>query len=199
MTIYRQWVPHFLLFNSPEIIVKTKWVRSKITDFYNWHFGVIAQDGSWICVLMLCLKSVCQVVVGICKAHLMQYLNNSSKWMSPSPTQRCVLKRQICLCNSLLSCGALDWIRGTRFLCFMALQGESLELENVLSDFITCRLFYWCVLFVKSSQTEYCSHSCQNHYRVMAKSGDGGINHPFDVWRLKKWQASWLFGSQIAL
>lgn len=34
-----------------------------------------------------------------------------------------------------------------------ALQGESFELENVLSDFKTCRLFYWCVLFVKSRQT----------------------------------------------
>lgn len=28
------------------------------------------------------------------------------------------------------------------FLCFTALQGESFELENVPSDFKTCRVFY---------------------------------------------------------
>ena len=91
----------------------------------------------------------------------------------------------------------LDGISGTRFLCFMALQGESLELENVLSDFITCCLFYWCALFLKSRQSEYGSHSCYyNQEEVMVKPGNGGMKHLFDVWwwkKKKKLQTSWIF------
>lgn len=82
----------------------------------------------------------------------------------------------------------LDWISGTRFLCFMALQGESLELENVLSDFknVSSSFLLMCPLCQKSSDSKYRSHSCYEWSWVVVNSWDGGINHPFDVWWLKK-------------
>lgn len=95
----------------------------------------------------------------------------------------------------------LDWISGTRFLCFMALQGESLELENVLSDFknVSSSFLLMCPLCQKSSDSKYRSHSCYEWSWVVVNSWDGGINHPFDVWWLKKKKkkkklhTSWIF------
>lgn len=68
--------------------------------------------------------------------HSMQYLNNSSQMQSR------VLKRQfVCVILSFHAAFGLNtWHKIFMFL--LALQGESLELENVLSDFIMCRLFY---------------------------------------------------------
>lgn len=64
----------------------------------------------------------------------MQYLNNSFN------AELC-FKKAVCVIVSFYAAFGLNtWHK--IFMFFLALQGESLELENVLSDFIMCRLFY---------------------------------------------------------
>lgn len=149
---------------------------------------------------MLCLKSVCAkwwLEYARSCPHLMQYLNNPSKWMCPSQTQRCILKKRqfVCVIVSFHAASGLNtWHK--MFLCFTALQGESLELENVLSDFIMCCLFYWCVLFVKVVGLWILRP--QPLEPELSYGKDGGINYSLDVWWLKKGKPDWMFGFQMS-
>lgn len=132
-------------------------VRSKIREFYNWHLSNFYTWCQSDCT-RLKLDLFPDVVPIVCVCQVVVYARNCliqcNIWIIPLKCRKCIFKNKkaVSLCNYLLSCGFGDWIRGTRFLCFLALQGESLELENVLSDFIMHRLFYWCALSIKSHQ-----------------------------------------------
>lgn len=117
--------------------------RSKIREFYNWH---LSNFHTWCqsCCTRLKLDVSLDVVPTVCVFQVLVYARSCpifTQYLSnPSQLQRG--KKVASLCNYLLSCGFSDRIHGKRCLCFVALQGESIE--NFLSDFIMCRLFYWC-------------------------------------------------------
>lgn len=145
-------------------MVKTKFylwgLRLRLENFgigtlktFTLDVSLIAQDWSWISFLVSCLMSAC---AKWCRKppRSMQYLKNPLNCRNGS----------FCVYFSPVLWFAY-WMRGTRFVCFLALQGESSELENVLSGFIMRRLFYWCALSIKSHRvlntaaTVCCNHS----------------------------------------
>lgn len=142
------------LLNHSEGKILSLRAPSTIREFSDWHlenFYAWCQSDCTRLKLDFCPG----VVPNVCVCQVVQEAASLNAISEKSPR----LQRRQFLCVSI-SCPE-------RFVCFLALQGESLELENVLSGFIMRRLFYCCALSIKSHRILNAAAAvCCNHNRV---------------------------------
>lgn len=130
---------------------------------------VVAPDGSLICFLMLCLKSVCAKWWFMQRAPgLMQYLNKSLESISPTENKQNLLfffwKRQF-VSSSLCSFG-IKWAAQEFYVSWLFRE----KAQNLKASWWS----FWCVVFSNSlcslSDSESGSHSCYYQKWVVLKS-----------------------------